>query len=63
MNLPVLPLQIHIYPYAPRIDKRVMRWMDGKQGIWLDGKMEWMEIESTWVDTGKEERIDRMMDG
>ena len=40
-----------------------MRWMDGKQGIWLDGKMEWMEIESTWVDTGKEERIDRMMDG
>lgn len=37
-NLSMSPIRTQIYTYAPRIDKWIMRWMDRKQGIWLDGR-------------------------
>lgn len=33
------PVQISIDPGAPGVNERVMRWMDGKLSVWLDGRM------------------------
>lgn len=55
-------LQTPIDQYAPRnrsMDNGLDGWEAGCMPGWKNGK----EVESTWVDTGKEESIDRKIDG